>query len=72
MSFQEMWPEGCWACRGNNWWTGSWTPGKGNRQAEEGGVSGLLIPEAADRYRVVKRAAELVWEEFSEAMKKDF
>jgi len=39
-----------------------------------------VSPEAADRYRVAKRAAVLVvsepktwvWEEFAEAMEKDF
>ena len=59
------------------------TSGEGSRQAEEGGLSAWLAqgsPETADRYREARRAAASVvakaktrvWEEFGEAMEKDF
>ena len=62
--------------------TGRATGGEGSNQAEEGGLSGLVVPEPepADRYRAAKRAATLmvaeaktqVWEEFRETMDKNF
>ncbi|KAL3995758.1 serine/threonine kinase 4 [Sarotherodon galilaeus] len=72
------------ACRGGNPRTKWWTPGvkEATRLKKESDRAWLACgtPEAADRYRQAKRnaawavaeAKSRVWEEFGEAMEKDF